>query len=134
MTEILFATEIAFRGLNRCMSEQKLNLLKLAATVMAQLRTSPAQIVWCNVIQTNSPAASPHHTPDNVLRDAIAPHLSQSSDRSKDTALFDVGCACPLVQSGFDPIGDRHRADVATFANQINRGPVSLSHLDFVQL
>jgi hypothetical protein len=34
MAEILFAPEIAFRSLDRCMPEQKLNLLKLTATAV----------------------------------------------------------------------------------------------------
>jgi hypothetical protein len=41
MSEVLFAAKIAFRGLNRCVPEQELNLLKLTAAVVAQLRTSP---------------------------------------------------------------------------------------------
>jgi hypothetical protein len=45
MPEILFAAEIAFRGLDRCMPEQELNLLKLTAAVMAQLRTGSSQIM-----------------------------------------------------------------------------------------
>ncbi len=49
MPEILLAAKIAFRGLHRCMSQQKLNLLKLTAAVVAQLRTSPAEVVRCNV-------------------------------------------------------------------------------------
>jgi hypothetical protein len=32
------------------MPEQELNLLKLTAAVVAQLRTGPAQVVWCNVL------------------------------------------------------------------------------------
>ena len=47
MSEILFAAKIAFRCLNRCVSQQKLNLLNLATSVVAQLRTSSAQIVRC---------------------------------------------------------------------------------------
>ena len=35
MPEILFAAEIAFRGLHRCMSEQELNLLQLTAAIVA---------------------------------------------------------------------------------------------------
>jgi hypothetical protein len=35
MPEILFATEIAFRGLHRCMPEQELNLLQLTTAIMA---------------------------------------------------------------------------------------------------
>ena len=34
MPEILFAAEIAFRGLDRCMSQQKLNLLQFTTTVV----------------------------------------------------------------------------------------------------
>ena len=34
MPEVLFAAEIAFRRLDRCMPEQKLNLFKLASSVM----------------------------------------------------------------------------------------------------
>ena len=37
MPEILFAAEIAFRGLDGCMPEQELNLLQLSSTVMTQL-------------------------------------------------------------------------------------------------
>jgi len=41
MPEILFAAEIAFRGLLRCMPEQELNLLQLTTAIMAQLRAGP---------------------------------------------------------------------------------------------
>ena len=50
MPEILFAAEIALRGLDRCMSEQELNLLKLTAAVMAQLRTRSSQIMRRDVL------------------------------------------------------------------------------------
>ena len=39
MSEILFAAEIAFRRLDRCMPQQELNLLQLATARVAQLRT-----------------------------------------------------------------------------------------------
>ena len=50
VTKILFATEIAFRGLNRCVSEQKLNLLKLTASIVAQLGTRSPQIMRRDVL------------------------------------------------------------------------------------
>jgi len=50
MPEILLAAEIAFRGLDRCVSEQELNLLKLTTAVVAQLRTSPPQVVRGNAL------------------------------------------------------------------------------------
>src|SRR6266581_2919138 len=37
---------------------------------------------------------------------------------------------CPGSPAGFHPVRNGHRANVATFANQINNGPVSLACLD----
>ena len=45
MSEVLFAAEIAFRRLYRCMPQQELNLLQLA-TVRVQLGTRPPQVMW----------------------------------------------------------------------------------------
>ncbi len=50
MTEILFAAEIVFRGLHRCVSQQKLNLFMLTTSIMAQLRTGSPQIMRRNVL------------------------------------------------------------------------------------
>src|SRR6266566_7657316 len=116
------------------MPEQELNLFKLSAAIVAQLRAGPPQVVRCNVLQACSLAAGSDHVPDNVLREAAAPHLSPSGDRSKDFALTNPSGSCPLIESGFHPVRNGHRANVATFANQINNGPVSLAHLDVVQL
>jgi hypothetical protein len=48
--EILFAAKVAFCSLHRDMPEQELNLLKLTAAAMTQLRTGPPQVVRCNVL------------------------------------------------------------------------------------
>ena len=40
-SKVLFAAEVPFRGLYRCMPEQELNLLKLTAAIVAQLRAGP---------------------------------------------------------------------------------------------
>jgi hypothetical protein len=42
MAEILFAAEIAFRRLDRCMPQQELDLLQLATITVAQLRAGSA--------------------------------------------------------------------------------------------
>src|SRR5436305_452304 len=77
------------------------------------------------MLQACSLAAGSDHVPDNVLREAAAPHLSPSGDRSKDFALTNPSGSCPLIESGFHPVRNGHRANVATFTNQINNGPVS---------
>jgi hypothetical protein len=45
MPEILFAAEMAFRRLHRCMSQQELNLLQLFTARMARVRASSCVIV-----------------------------------------------------------------------------------------
>ena len=68
------------------MPEQELNLLQLTAAIVAQLRAGPPQVVRRNMLQACSLAAGPDHVPDNVLREAAAPHLSPSGDWSEDFA------------------------------------------------
>src|SRR5437870_10817739 len=93
MSEILFAAEIAFGCLNGCMPQQELNLLQFAPAAVAQLRAGSPQVVRCNVLQACSLAAGSDHVPDNVLREAAAPHLSPSGDRSKDFAHQPAACS-----------------------------------------
>src|SRR5580704_7429257 len=116
------------------MPEQELNLLLLTAPIVAELRAGPPQVVRCNVLQACSLAAGSDHVPDNVLREASAPHLPPSGDRSKDFAFTNPSGSCPLIESGFHPVRNGHCADVATLANQIHGCPVTLTHLDLIQL
>jgi hypothetical protein len=46
-SQTLLAANIAFGGLHRDMPEKKLDLLKLAARIMAETRTGPPEIMWC---------------------------------------------------------------------------------------
>src|SRR5450755_2299063 len=103
VTEILFAAEIAFRRLHRCVPQQELNLLQLAAARVAELRTGSPQVMRRDMFQTRSLAAGLHHVPHNVLRDALPPHLSCPGDGSKDPSILNTGCGRPLIQRNFDP-------------------------------
>ena len=103
MSEILFATEIAFRRLDGCMPQQELNLFKLSSTVMTQLCTGPPQIVGCNMLQARSLAAGLDHVPHNILRHAFPPYLSGPGDCSKNSSLRDPRCRRPLIERGLHP-------------------------------
>src|ERR1035438_2724348 len=65
--KVLLAAQITFRGLHRCVSEQELNLLQFAATRVAQLRTGPAQIMRCDVLQPHALTALPYDAPHQIL-------------------------------------------------------------------
>jgi len=117
MSEILFAAEIAFRRLHGYMPQQELNLLKLSAVRVAQLRTGSPQIMRGNMLQARSLAAGLDYVPYDILRDAFSPHLSLSGDGPKDPSLRDPGCHCPLIECRFHPFWNGHRANVATLAD-----------------
>jgi len=89
MPEILFAAEIAFRRLDRCMPQQELNLLQLAAIAVAQLRTGSPQVVRCNMLQTRSLAAGLDYVPHNMGRE-------ERKKRSSTTRKY----RCLLQQRG----------------------------------
>src|ERR1039458_574506 len=97
MSEVLFATEIAFRCLDGCMAQQELNLLQLASVTVAQLRTGSPQVMRRNMLQARSLAATLDYVPYDILRDSFPPHLSRSGDGSKNPPLHDTGCSCPLI-------------------------------------
>jgi hypothetical protein len=134
MSEILFAAEIAFRRLHRCMPQQELNLLQLSTARVAQLRTGSPQVMRCNMLQARSLAAGLDYVPHDILRDASSPHLSRPGDGAKDSSLRDSSCYRPLIKRGFDPLRNGDGANVATLADQIHRCPVTLAHLDLVHV
>ena len=86
------------------------------------------------MLQARSLAAGLDYVPHNILRDAFSPYLSRSGDGSKDPSVRDPRGSYPLIERCFDPFWDRHGADVAALADQIHYCPVSLAHLDLVQL
>jgi len=112
MAEILFAAQIAFGRLHRCMPQQELNLLQLATARVAELRTGSPQVMRRNMLQARSLAATLDYVPHHILRDAFSPHLSRSRNSSKDSSLRDLGCHYPLIECRFDPLRNGHRADV----------------------
>jgi hypothetical protein len=134
MAEILLAAEILFGCLDRCMAQQELNLLQLAAARVAQLRTGSPQVMRRNMLQARSLAATLDHVPHDILRDAFSPYLSHPGDGSKDSSLRDPRCCRPLIERRFNPLGNWHRSNVAALADQVHYRPMPLAHLDFIQL
>ena len=79
MPEILLAAKVAFRRLNRGVTEQELNLFKLTATSVTQLCAGSSQIVWGDMVQARFFAAIPYHVPHHVLGDTPAELWSKLS-------------------------------------------------------
>src|SRR6266496_5055384 len=133
MPQILFAAEIAFSGLHRGMTQQEFNLLNLATIRVAQLRTSPPQIMGSNVEQSRSLAAGLHHVPDNVLGDAFAPYFSGPRHRAKDSSITNPNGCDPEVKRSFHPLRNGNGSYVAALADHVHDDPMALTHLDIIE-
>jgi len=89
MPEVLFAAEIAFRGLHGGMPEQELNLLQFTAAIVAQLGAGAAQVVWGDVFHPGLGTSLVHHVPHYVFADAAAPNLTHPADGAKQASFSD---------------------------------------------
>jgi len=85
MSEILFAAEIVFGGLDGGVPQQELDLLQFTAAVVTQFRAGSPQVMRGNALQSGFFTAGSDDVPDNILGDAPAPYFSQSGDGSKDS-------------------------------------------------
>ena len=116
------------------MPQEELDLYDFAARSMAQLRTSPTQIVWSDVIQLCSFGTPPNDLPDDVLGNAFTPRRSVSADGPEDPATVNLSRDGPTIDPFFDPHGHGHGPHTAALANQVDNGPVYLPDLDVLQL
>jgi hypothetical protein len=111
-------------------AEKELNLLQLASVDVTQLCTCPPQVVRREIIKLHSLGTVPNHVPDYVFRDSFAPCGSVPADCPEDSAVCDIRCSHPSVDSGLYPDRHRNRADTAALSDEIHDCPVSLPDLD----
>lgn len=67
MGQILLRTQVPLCRLHRCVAEQHLNLLKLAARGATQFRAGTASIVRCDAGNAGFCRVLPEHLPDDLL-------------------------------------------------------------------
>ena len=66
-SQTLFASDVALRRLYRYMPEKELDLLKLAAGIMAESRTGASQIVWRKRWNIHTRGSILDDVPDRLL-------------------------------------------------------------------
>jgi hypothetical protein len=88
--QILLGTKITLSSQNRCMAQEKLDLLKFSSVGVAQLGASAPQIVRRNVLKTQTFCAFANDIPNNVLGNSSPPARSVSAHRAKYTAMLQV--------------------------------------------
>jgi len=71
-----------------------------------------------------------HDMPDYPFGHAVTPVFACPTDTSEQSPRRNSGCGHhPKINGPFDPFWHRHGSNVATFADQINYGPMFLALL-----
>jgi hypothetical protein len=65
--------------------------------------------------------------PDYSFRYAVTPVFACPTDTSEQSSGPNSGRSYPKVDGLFDPFGNRHGSNVASFADQIDYGPMFLA-------
>ena len=78
--QILLASDVSLGGLNRGMSQQKVDLLQFATGDMAQPRAGPPKVVGCQCRDSSPGRTSLDDVPDDILGDAVPPYRPVLSD------------------------------------------------------
>src|SRR5260370_18067880 len=107
VAESLFAAQVAFRGLYRNVPQQKLNLLQLPASLMAQTGACPAQVVRRERRNLTVPCFLFHDAPNDLGAESGPPNPTSLFVRTKNRPGLNPCGRPPGVDSSLHP--HRHR-------------------------
>src|ERR1700730_12058527 len=129
VAQFLFATQITFGGLNRCVPKQELDLLQFTASQMAQARTSASQIMRSKVLDASALGRGFHDVPNRLWCDPAAPDFAEPVYSPEDWTFADFSGNRPFIHLSLYPRGDRDSADMLAFDTQVGNNPMFLPNL-----
>jgi hypothetical protein len=132
-SQTLLTANVALRRLHGDMPQKKLDLLKLAARIMAESSTGASEIVWSKTWNVHTRSRLFDHVPDRLFRDAVPPEFTRPADTSEQRTAFDAGCRQPCIECIFYPIRYRNSSYMPSLAYKIHDGPALLATLQALQ-
>jgi hypothetical protein len=120
----LLAAEIPFRGLNRNVAKQELNLLQFASRYVAQPCARSAQLVRRQLVDGSFRSELADNVPDDLLGHTLTPDPPRSVDAAKHSSGSKSRIFDPNVEDGFDPARHRDRPHVTRLAHEVDNGPM----------
>jgi hypothetical protein len=112
--------------------EKELDLFEVATCNMTEAGARAAKVVGGHLFEACLLGECLYDVPDHLLSQPSSPDSSALIDRSEYAAIHDIRRSAPVVDSLFDPAGDRHCTDMASFAHEVHDGPVILPLLEMV--
>src|SRR5260370_18804534 len=133
MNQILLGAQVPFSGLDRCVAQEKLDLLDSTSRGATHCGETAPQVVWCNSRYACGIRIRPKGLPHDFLRHALAVDLIAAVDRPHDMTVRDAGPHGPRVDSALHPIWYWNRAYTVMLASEAYNAPPSFSLLDVLQ-
>ena len=115
----LFATQVSFRGPDRNVPEQELNLIQFATSQMAEPGAGAPQVMRGEPFYPCPTCRISNNFPEHFLGHAVTPDLAGLVDGLEDPILPDSARLRPGIDCRFDPDRDWHRADVPSLSDQV---------------
>ena len=103
MSQVLFASNIAFSRKNGSVTQQELNLFELAASRVAPTRATTAKIMRRKLLYPGSCRALFDDVPDDVVGQPVSPNHPVLADRPKQQTFLDARRCRPIVNRIFHP-------------------------------
>src|ERR1035437_4154600 len=94
---------------------------------MTQPGAATSTIVGRELLDASLLCGALYDMPDHVFRDPVSPDRPGTIHTSEQPPVRDCRGPGPFIQSRFNPIGNRNRSEVSTFANQLHVGPMLLA-------
>jgi hypothetical protein len=129
VNQVLFRSQVSFRRLNGCVSEQHLDLLKLAASGTAKFGTRAPQIMGRDARNSGSFRVRLDHLPHDLFAQAFAGYGAGAIHRSEHVASDHAHRAGPGVDCYLHPGWHRGGSDPAVLANQVDDAPATITLL-----
>src|SRR5947209_2971407 len=106
--ELLLASEVALRRLDKDVAEQELDLIQFTAGEVAQTSAGTTQVVRGKVVDPRACRGGSDDIPEHLRRHAVAPDASGLVNSQKHRTGRDSGCRCPSVYGPLDPARNRN--------------------------
>src|ERR1700687_1748639 len=100
---------------------------------MTEPGTRSPQVVWREFGNSQPSRVFLHNVPDHFLRDCRSPDDTFSTNASENLAVRYVRHSSPVVDRLLHPSRHWNCANVPTFPDEVNNGPVVFSALNVVK-
>jgi hypothetical protein len=114
--------------------KKKLNLFKLASSLMAESGAGSTKIVWSDHTDSATFGRFADYRPNYLRSEPATLNLSCLTYRAEERSILELGRICLRIDGRLHPTRHRDRPHVAALANKICKHPMLFSSFEVFDL